>query len=278
MDTVWELDFYSRPLVDEQQKKIWEVLVCDPGRTFKYSKFCPTGQVNSSWLRTTLEEAIAEAPQPPTKIRFFRRQMNNMIVRACEELGIPALPSRRTFALYQWLQERMEQVYPVLPRFQPQGVTPVRYDTAALKPLPDALLGQQWAFVTLEASAFAEQEWEFDFGETFALPVTSSSMETKIPGVVIFTSRAKPLAAWMSGLEPAFIKFDKGPPPRLILESGANDRWIVANLKAPQLQAEAQEFEAAKQQAQQVHFLAVQSNPQAESFAGFWLLQELDLA
>jgi len=277
MDTVWELDFYSRPILDEQQKKLWEVLVCDPERAFEYARFCPSNQVNSGWLRTTLEEALAEAPRAPEKIRFFRRQMNNMILRACEELNIPAQPSRRTFTLYQWLQQRTQEVYPTHPGFQPLATNPVHYEPAPLKPLPDALRGQQWAFVTLEASAFRNiDEWAIDFGETFSLPRIGVS-ETPVPGLVIFSNRAKPLAAWMSGLELAFLKFEQSSPPRLVLETGANDRWLFANLKDPQLQTEAQGFETAKQQAQQVHFLAVQSAPDAESFAGFWLLQELDI-
>jgi len=277
MDTVWELDFYSRPILDEQQKKLWEVLVCDTNRTFEYARFCPSNQVNSGWLRTVLAEALAEAPQAPEKIRFFRRQMNNMIMRACEELKIPAQTSRRTFTLYQWLQQRTQELYPTHPGFQPLASNPVHYELAPLKPLPDALLGQQWAFVTLEASALEEvNEWAIDFGETFALPIIGVS-QTQIPGIIIFSNRAQALAAWMSGLEPAFIKFEHSSPPRLVLETGASDRWLFANLKDPQLQAEARGFETVKQQAQQVHFLAVQSDPGATSFAGFWLLQELDI-
>ncbi|MDJ0547491.1 MAG: Tab2/Atab2 family RNA-binding protein, partial [Microcystis sp. M53601_WE4] len=37
---------------------------------------------------------------------------------------------------------------------------------------------------------------------------------------------------------------------------------------------EAKNFEEAKQKANNLHFLAIQSNPESESFAGFWLLQE----
>ncbi len=279
MGTVWELDFYSRPIVDEQQKKIWEVLVCDPERTFEYSKFCPGGQVNSGWLQAALQEALAIAPQAPEKIRFFRRPMHNMIVRAAQELGIPAQPSRRTFALYQWLQQRVQIVYPTQPGFQPLVTPSVRYESSPLQPLPDALIGQQWAFVSLEASAFVDlPEWSIDFGEVFSLGMIGLTPETPIPGVIIYSPRAQPLAAWMSGLELAFLSPDQGPPAKLILETGASDRWVLANLKDAQLQAEAQGFAAAKQQAQQVHFLAVQSDPAANTFAGFWLLQELDLA
>ncbi|HEY9825398.1 MAG TPA: Tab2 family RNA-binding protein, partial [Stenomitos sp.] len=58
---------------------------------------------------------------------------------------------------------------------------------------------------------------------------------------------------------------------------GLNDRWILAPLNKPNLQKEAAAFAASKQAAQQSHFLAVQSGPQDESFAGFWLLQTLAL-
>ncbi|NES69560.1 MAG: DUF1092 family protein, partial [Okeania sp. SIO2D1] len=29
MGTIWELDFYSRPILDERQKKLWELLICE---------------------------------------------------------------------------------------------------------------------------------------------------------------------------------------------------------------------------------------------------------
>lgn len=291
MGTIWELDFYSRPILDEQQKKIWEVLVCesplDPHTKaddlFRYAQFCPNSQVNSVWLRTALEKAIASAPQPPQKIRFFRRQMTKMITKACEELGISAQPSRRTFALHLWLQQRLQLVYPHQPGFQPLPPNPsVQLQSSPPQPLPDALIGQQWAFVTLEAAAFEDmQEWDIDFGEAF--PLVGSAYgdpplegTRRIPGVVIFSPRATPLAAWMSGIEPAFLKFDE-TSARLLLETGADDAWVLANIKDPQTMTEAKGFEEAKYKAGMTHFLAVQSNPQSESFAGFWLLKELNL-
>lgn len=287
MGSIWEIDFYSRPILDENQKKIWEVLVCEspldtrtnPDSLFRYAQFCPSTQVNSVWLRTALEEAITKAGVAPVKFRFFRSQMNNMIVKACQDLGIPAEPSRRTLAVYQWLQQRMEEVYPKEPGYQPVTNPSVRFETAAPQRLPDALRGQQWVFVTLEASAFEEMhEWDINFGEAFPLQMINLAPETKVPGVIIFSPRAVPLAAWMSGLELAFLKFDNNPVPRLLLETGATDSWILANLKNPQTLEEAKGFEEAKLKANGVHFLAVQSSPQTESFAGFWLLQELNLA
>lgn len=279
MGTVWELDFYSRPILDEQQKKVWEVLLCDQLRTFEYTKFCPSNRVNAAWLRTALEEAMTQAPTPPEKIRFFRRQMSNMITLACEEAGIPLQPSRRTFTLYQWLKQRIQDVYPTYPGFEPGPSTSVSYEVQPPQPLPDALMGQRWAFRALEVSALEEMSgWGIDFGETFPLQMIGLAPETSIPGMVIFSSRAKPLAGWMSGLELAFLKMDSDPPAKLLLETGMSERWTVAPLRNTATQAEAQAFEAAKQQAQQVHFLAVQSSLQDESLAGFWLLQEVNPA
>ncbi|AFY33546.1 Tab2/Atab2 family RNA-binding protein [Calothrix sp. PCC 7507] len=286
MGSIWELDFYSRPILDEKQKKVWEVLVCESPsdiRTktdslFRYAQYCSSTQVNSGWLRTALQEAITTAGEAPIKIRFFRRQMNNMITKACEDVGIPAQPSRRTLVLNQWLQQRMEEVYPQEPGYQGGANASVRLERPLPQRLPDALEGQQWAFVTLEAGDFAEMpEWEIGFGESFPLDFAKITPETRIPGVLIFSPRALPLAGWMSGLELAFLRFDTSQGARLLLETGVTESWILANIKNPQTLSEAEGFEASKQKANGVHFIGVQSNPQAQSFAGFWLLQEVNL-
>lgn len=286
MTIIWELDFYSRPILDENQKKVWEILVCESplninqstNDLFEYAQFCSNQEVNSLWLRQSLEAAIAKSGQTPNKIRFFRRQMTNMISKACQELGIPAIPSRRTYRLDRWLQQRMNHVYPQQPGYQSEAAASsfVRYTPEVPQPLPDAIQGQKWALVTLEAGAFAEMdEWDIDFGEAFPLSMIELAADTRIPGIIIFSDRAKALAAWMSGLELAFVKFQEGVTPRLLLETGASDSWILANLTDAQTLAEAQGFASAKQNAQSIHFLAVQSTPTSETFAGFWLLQEL---
>lgn len=287
MPVIWELDFYSRPVLDDQQKKLWEVLVCESplgvgtsiDSLFRYSKFYSNTQVNSVSLRQALEEAIAQAPARPDKIRFFRRQMANMITKGCEDAGVAAYPSRRTLALSQWLDQRMADVYPTLPNYQPGGNPSVSLPPSSPKPLPDALRGQQWSLVSLAASAFADMpEWAIDFEEAFPLAMAQLTPDTQIPGIIIYSPRALPLAGWMSGLELAFVKLSEGSPPRLLLETGASDSWILAPLSTPQLEKDGQQFEAAKQKANRVHFLAVQPSPTVESFTGFWLMQELNLA
>lgn len=285
MSVIWELDFYSRPVLDDNNRKLWEVLICEsptdisqPSDTlFRYSQFCSSTEVNSVTLRKAIEEAIAQAPKPPSRIRFFRRQMNNMIVKAAEDAGIAASASRRTIALQQWMQQRAEEVYPTYPTYQPSSNPSVNLGESQPKQLPDALIGERWMFANLEASAFDDMpEWDIAFGEAFPLQMVSITPETKIPGIIIYSSRALPLAAWLSGVELAFLRLNTSPP-QLVLETGAIDAWVLATLSKANLQAEGQAFETAKQHANRVHFLAVQSHPESDSFAGFWLMQELAL-
>ncbi|HBE17192.1 MAG TPA: hypothetical protein DEG17_23055 [Cyanobacteria bacterium UBA11149] len=286
MGIVWELDFYSRPILDENQKKIWEVLICETPldmrqsteALFHYCEFCPNQQVNSIWLREALEKAIAQSPQPPQKIRFFRRQMSNMITKACEELGISAFASRRTYRLDRWLQERMKDFYPHQPGYDAAAAASsfVRYPPQNPQPLPEALQGDKWTFVTLDAAAFEEMsEWDIDFGEAFPLSMMGLTPDTRIPGIIIYSQRAQPLAGWMSGLELAFVRVEIESRVRLLLETGASDSWILSTIRDSQIIEEAKGFETAKSQANRVHFLAIQSSPTSENFAGFWLLQEL---
>jgi hypothetical protein len=285
MTTIWELDYYSRPILDNDQKKVWEVLICEsptqidaqPETLFRYAEYCSSSQVNSGWLQTAIKTAIASAPHPPDRIRFFRQAMNNMITTACKGLDVPSQLSRRTFTLNQWMRDRAANVYPEHPGYQ-AGMNPsVVFPSTPPQNLPDALLGQKWMFATLPSAAFLEMnEWAIEFGEAFPFAFTELSPEASVPGLIIYSPRATAMAAWMSGLELAAVKYDAEWPNRLLLETGVNDRWLLTSLDA-KTQAEAQNFETAKQQANQVHFLALQTNPEVESFAGFWLLQEIRL-
>ncbi len=284
MTTIWELDFYSRPILDEHGKKVWEVVLCEsptqikaePDRLFRFAEYCASTEVNSERLVQALQTAIAQAPSPPSRIRFFRQAMKNMITKACNDLDLPSVLSRRTYALNQWLQQRFAEEYPKHPGFQAGSNPSVSFAaTTAVQSLPDALIGQKWAFVSLEAGMLEEMdEWAIDFGEAFPLSLVNLSPDAIVPGVIIFSPRAVPMAGWMSGLELGSLKLDTESTPRLLLETGGSDRWILASLNNAQVQTEAQNFETAKQKANGVHFLAIQTAPDTETFAGFWLLQE----
>lgn len=286
MTDIWEIDFYSRPILDDQEKKLWELLVCNTERTFEFSRFCAGAEANARWLQDTLTEAIGlwrsqqnlDPTATPEKIRFFRRPMTAIISRACEGLGIPAQPSRRAYGMVQWLQERVKTVYPAHPGYQPLMAPPPKFEPALALPLPDALVGDGWSFVSLQFAAFADlQDWDVTFRDGIPLELLSLSPDTVVPGLVIYSRRAVPLAGWMSGLEVSSLQYEATPVPRLLLETGLSDRWIVAPLGKQALQKEAEAFEKAKQAAEQVHFLAVQTDATEERFAGFWLLQTLDL-
>ncbi len=276
MSSVWELDFYARPLVDANQRKVWELLVCSPDRSLEYAQICPTGQVNAAWLKGQLSDLLSTTPTPPRCVRYFRKSMASIIGRACDDLTLPLVPSRRTFALLHWLQERSQAVYPQQPGYQLPALPPTVAQQPSPQPLPDALLGQQWAYVTLLAGDL--EDWPTDFGEQFDRSRLCLATDTVLPGIVIFSPRALALAAWMSGLEPAFMRFENGAKPGWVLETGADESWLLAPVRDPAALAEGRRFEAAKQQAQNVHFIAVQADPNQEGFAGFWLLQEINIA
>ena len=282
MGVIWEIDFYSRPLVDERQKKVWELLICESPSTtgqpaselFRYAQYCPSDTVNSLWLGSTLQAAMLEAKQSPQRIRFFRRQMNNMITKACKDIGVPAAASRRSIALRQWLDERMEKFYPSQPNYQAVNSASVQMFSDPPQPLPEALIGEKWAFVSLAASQFADMsDWQIGFGEAFPLEMVGVTPEMQIPGLILYSPRSIPLAAWMSGLEIVAVRYQPAPKSTLLLETGASESWILARLEGI-TQQEAARFEISKQQATGVHFIAIQANPDVEEFAGFWLLYE----
>ena len=291
MGKVWELDFYSRPILDENSKKKWEVLICESPTDinteteslFRYSQFCSNTEVNSVTLKDAISNAIELSGETPSKVRFFRRQMNNMIVKGCEDLGISVFPSRHTYSLTQWLSEREKSFYPQQEGYDEKAKpsASIQYPLTNPVDLPDALKGDKqdkWALVSLTADQLLEMnEWEIGFQEAFPLNLASLSADTIIPGLIVFSSRALPLAAWMSGLEIGYLRLEKERFPRICLETGVSESWILANLTDGKTVAEGEGFEVAKQKANGVHFLAIQSPNDSEAFAAFWLLMDQGL-
>lgn len=108
----WELDCYSRPVVAVGGKKLWEVLITDSTGSFRFLKTLPSNQVNSKELRATVEELFEQSDVKPNTIRYFRGAMFNMIKIALSELDVVGRPSRCTYAVAQWLEERHRDVYP----------------------------------------------------------------------------------------------------------------------------------------------------------------------
>jgi hypothetical protein len=274
MAIIWELDFYSRPVRQPDGKKLWELLVCDRRRQWAHVQPCPNDQVNSTWLAAQLQALIQTQGAPPLMVRYFRPSMSNMVARGCTLADLKPQPSRRLFALQAWLTERMEQVYPQMAGFQgPEPPLPLE-PAMPLVPTnpPDALTAEQWTLVTMAAAELNEAaDWAMDFGEVSPVPLPP---DTPIPGMILLSARARPLAAWMSGVDPVFLSCDRR---QLCLDAGSETRWRLAAFADtdPGLTQQVETFITAKTQAHGWHFLAVQDRPDGDRLAGFWLLRDV---
>ncbi|RWW32533.1 hypothetical protein GW17_00002782 [Ensete ventricosum] len=197
----WEVDFCSRPILDDRGKKLWELVVCDRTLSLQFTRFFPNNVINS----VTLKDAIASISDVlgvplPEKIRFFRLLEVNLIITALP-MRLPwSFHRQECVTLLLWLEERYETVYTRHPGFQ-QGSKPLlALDNPFPMDLPDNLFGEKWAFVQLPYSAVLEEissfETRYAFGGSLDLELLGFEMEDKtlVPGIAVASSRAKPLA------------------------------------------------------------------------------------
>lgn len=262
--------------------QVWELLVCNPERTFEYAQYFPNNLVNSAEVRKALQALLSlPGAEKPKKVRYFRGQMQTIIGRALADLDVKVVPSRRCFTIISWLEERLEQVYSVDERYQADAQAPYQLDLGSPSDLPDALRGEKWAFVEFPLGALLSEAEVVTageaFGATFSLEAAGCgdlSPETLIPGVAVFSRRSQPLAAWTNSLELASITADTDRAC-LILETGVTNRWRYGSYRRnKETTAESDAWEATKKATRGLHFLAVQSDPEAEKCDGFWMLQE----
>ncbi|KAK9913076.1 hypothetical protein M0R45_036901 [Rubus argutus] len=203
--TEWELDFCSRPILDIRGE---------------------------------------EGVPLPEKIRYFRSQMQTIITKACNELGIKPIPSKRCLSLLLMINP-----FPM--------------------ELPENLFGEKWAFVQLPFSAVQKEISSLDsnlvFGASLDLDLLGIEIddETLIPGLAVASSRAiTPSSRFCTGC--------------LILSVGISGRYIYATYKkSPVTTNEAEAWEAAKKACGGLHFLAIQENLESDDCVGFWLLLDL---
>ncbi|PNG99644.1 hypothetical protein TSOC_014573, partial [Tetrabaena socialis] len=127
-----------------------------------------------------------------------------------------------------WINERLETVYKVDPRYSNKAQSLFQLDLGPPESLPDALRGEQWAFVQLPLGTLTQMLKKVDEAEIFGSGFSLASAglpdlpeDILIPGVVVFSRRALPLAAWTNGLEIATVKADVARSC-LILETGVN--------------------------------------------------------
>lgn len=276
---VWELDFYSRPVIGLDGKKLWELIITDSLGAFEHIEVIPNSMVNSRELRRRIQDVIDEATVKPKTIRFFRVQMFNMIQIALSEINVKVTPSRKTYALYQLIKEREQNVYRKMPGFQEslsrQAATFQGIDLAVTQRLPDALRCESFAFGSFplgQLEEFFDTANPTDYFGDRCLTDPNIPKETLVPGMIVFSRRAYPLAAWISGIELAFIKATM-EKQEIVLECGVNTTYKFAQITAD-LKDDARAFQAGKEKTAGLHFLAVQTTAEAEEIDGMWLLCE----
>tara|TARA_Y100001968_G_scaffold302160_1_gene315234 strand:+ start:13576 stop:14463 length:888 start_codon:yes stop_codon:yes gene_type:complete len=281
----WELDFYSRPVVESDGKKRWELLISSTENfsgeePFRWEKICPASEVNSKWLSKALNEALvqsnSEGWESPSKLRFWRSSMRTIIKKAADSVGIDPIPSRRTYSLVEWLKKRNQEIYPNEPGYiagpHVPSFSPI---TNQAIPLPEAVRGDAWSFATLPIGALREaREWPMEFNSLVPIKETIND-QINVPGIRLFSkSRSLGLAAWLGGLEPVVLLQEK---EQLILEAGQDERWLVTDMDKQTTTLARKSFQASKEKADGLQFISIQTTPKEEKFAGFWMMRDLTI-
>lgn len=279
--TIWQVDFYRRPLQDAQGHALWELLICDEALNFKFSAFCAQPEANSNWLVAQFAEAASAAKRLPELVQVFRPQTLSLVEAACDRLEIAVAPTRRTPALKQYLKQRSQQ-YPQMPGYTGQPYHPTDLDQLPPQPLPANLGGEQWQFAALPALELEEVLLQRPIpilnAPASMLPSQLQlAKATRVPGVVIYAGRQSlKLARWLEKQRPVFLQAIRGELHGLVLAAGLSDRWILVTFDDLEVTAAALEFERRKQISQGLHFLLVQPDDSGITFSGVWLLKTED--
>lgn len=276
--SVWQADFYRRPLQDDAGQPLWELLLCDATGEQRFNAFCPQAAIAPAWLVDQFQAAAATGADLPERVQVFRPQSLNLVQSACASLGIPVEPTRHTPALKQWLAERAT-LYPQMSHYTGQPYEPLALDRPPPQPLPEHLWGEQWRFATLPAVEIerfiTEKPIRVLEAPQALLPLKRGLASTlPIPGVVIDGGRRSlPLTRWLEEIRPVAIAYIPGPPDGVLLEAGLVERWILTTFEDPDIAEAAKQFTVRKQQARGLHFLLVQPDNAGMTYTGFWLLQ-----
>lgn len=275
---IWEADCYRRPLRDEAQNPLWELLICDSDFQFTYGAIAPQKEINSQWLQQQLETALKKSGQAPSEIRVFRPQSVSLLQSAAAPLELSVTPTRFTPALKQWLVQR-SRWYASEPTYSGEPYDPTALERPAPVPIPENLWGEQWRFGSLSAQDFQdslihepipfqtvpEEWWPLKIGIPSNAPV---------PGVIIDAGRRSiALCHWLQEQQPAALTYVPGAPDGVILEAGLVDRWVLTTFEDEQVKAAGRNFSDRQQQAKGLHFLLVRPDDSGMTFTGLWLLR-----
>ena len=282
----WELDFYSRPIIEKNGKKRWELIIASSKNfktkdIFHWNKICPANEVNSIWLTKSLEEALNDAKKKgwakPSKIRFWRSSMKSIIKKSIENLELEALVSRRTYELFDRINFLEKEVYPLENGYVRGVLAPTFTSNIANdpKPLPEAVRGDALTIseISIEELKTA-QNWPIEFGDIFPIE-ESLKNDNLVPGLRLFSKeRSLALAAWFSSLEPVKLQIEKN---QLILEASEDNKWLVTDLSEKDAKELNDKFIQNKNNSFGYQFISIQSTPYVEKFEGFWILRDIEL-
>ena len=140
-------------------------------------------------------------------------------------------------------------------------------------PLPEEVQGDAWSWASLPADLLRDaSDWPTSFSGLLPLPA-GLDIDQAVPGLRLFSnSRALAMAGWLGGLEPVRLLVDGR---QLVLEAGQDDRWLVSDLDAAAAGAIAGDLARSKELGKGLQFIAIQTNPEEQAFAGFWMMRDI---
>ena len=282
----WELDFYSRPILETDGKKRWELIICSTKNftteeIFIWNKICPANEVNSIWLTNALNEALEFAKKEgwakPSRVKFWRSSMKSMIKKSLEIVNIEGLVSRRTYDLLDRIEFLEKEIYPKEKGYV-SGVLAPAFTSNVERlptPLPEAVRGDALTISEISISELKSiQNWPIEFGDIFPIQNNLDESES-VPGLRLFSKeRSLALAGWFSSLEPVKLIVRKN---QLILEAAEDDNWLVTDLPEKDANRLTKKFLHNKTNSFGYQFISIQSTPFIEKFTGFWLLRDIEL-
>jgi len=276
--TIWEADFYRRPLRNAAGQPLWELLLCDQQRQLILSAMCPQPDATAAWLTGQLRSHFAAGVTPPERLRVFRPQSLSLLQVACEPLGIAVEGTRRTPAIKAVLLARAS-AYAQMPEYSSEAYQPLYIEKAPPAPLPETLWGDRWRFGAMAAgdliSVFRHRPVPILEMPTELLPVQLGlASTTPIPGVILEGGRRSlQIARWLQTHQPVSLHYRTGDPDGLILEAGLSDRWVIATTTDPDMAAAARTYEERQQASQGLHFLLIEPDDSGQTSTAFWLLR-----
>jgi len=266
-------------MVSERSKKLWELTVTDENKSFVFSEFFVSNNINSSSLEHALRRLLdTRGKLNPEGCLYYTSQAETIISRALKRLNIRAIPSKRCFALASLLNERSITTIAMNPGYIPERNSRLTKNKPIVERLPDELKGDKWAFVQLPFIELIRETAKISEGEIFGacpkLKWLSDDIpnDTLIPGLVVYSKRAFPLAAWTNGYELAEIS-NQAKENCLVIDLGMNRRWLYGRYGSNEAaKREAEEWEKTKKDAKGIHFLAVQPDDDTYSIEGLWIM------